>query len=128
MPRKGEKMNRIINQRSRGWKKAILVMALLAWGVGVPQINPVPDLQAAETLTSSGKELIIHGTGTIDWIKEGELIIQDSLMPISPSVEYYSQSNGLPEFPGEFQVGVFVGFRLNEKKEIIELWLLNNEQ
>ena len=120
-------MNRIINQRSRGWKKAILVMALLAWGVGVPQINPVPDLQAAETLTESGKELIIHGTGTIDWIKEGELIIQDSLMPISPSVEYF-QPNGLPAFPGEFQVGVFVGFRLNEKKEIIELWLLNNEQ
>jgi hypothetical protein len=122
-------MNRIINQRSRWWKKAILVMAILAWGIGVPQINPVPDLQAAETLlTTSGKELIIHGRGTIDWIIEGELIIQDTLMPISPSVEYYSQSNGLPAFPGEFQVGVFVGFRLNEKKEIIELWLLDNKQ
>ncbi len=128
MPRKGEKMNRIINQKSRGWKKAILVMAILAWGIGVPQINPVPDLQAAETLTASGKELIIHGRGTIDWIKEGELIIEDTLMPISPSVEYYSQSNGLPAFPDEFQAGVFVGFRLDEKKEIIELWLLDNEQ
>ena len=121
-------MNRIINQRSRGWKKAILVMVVLAWGIGVLQINPVPDLQAAETLTASGKEFIIHGRGTIDWIKEGELIIEDTLMPISPSVEYFSQSNGLPAFPEEFQVGVFVGFRLNEKKEIIELWLLDNEQ
>ena len=128
MPRKGEYMNRIINQKSRGWKKAILVMAILAWGIGVPQINPVPDLQAAETLTASGKELIIHGRGTIDWIKEGELIIEDTLMPISPSVEYYSQSNGLPAFPDEFQAGVFVGFRLDEKKEIIELWLLDNKQ
>ena len=128
MPRKGEKMNRIINQKSRGWKKAILVMAILAWGIGVPQINPVPDLQAAETLTASGKELIIHGRGTIDWIIEGELIIEDTLMPISPSVEYFSQSNGLPAFPEEFQAGVFVGFRLNEKKEIIELWLLDNKQ
>ncbi len=121
-------MNRIINQRSRVWKRAILVMAILAWGIGVPQINPVPDLQAAETLTASGKELIIHGRGTIDWIKEGELIIQDTLMPISPSVEYYSQSSGLPAFPEEFQAGVFVGIRLNEKKEIIELWLLDNKQ
>ena len=128
MPRKGEYMNRIINQRSRVWKKAILVMAILAWGIGVPQINPVPDLQAAETLTASGKELIIHGRGTIDWIKEGELLIEDTLMPISHSVEYFSQSNGLPEFPEEFQAGVFVGFRLNEKKEIIELWLLDNKQ
>jgi hypothetical protein len=121
-------MNRIINQKSRGWKKAILVMAILAWGIGVPQINPVPDLQAAETLTASGKELIIHGRGTIDWIKEGELIIEDTLMPISPSVDYFSQSNGLPAFPEEFQAGVFVGFRLDEKKEIIELWLLDNKQ
>jgi hypothetical protein len=128
MPRKGEYMNRIINQKSRGWKKAILVMAILAWGIGVPQINPVPDLQAAETLTASGKELIIHGRGTIDWIKEGELIIEDTLMPISPSVDYFSQSNGLPAFPEEFQAGVFVGFRLDEKKEIIELWLLDNKQ
>ncbi len=121
-------MNRIINQKSRGWKKAILVMAILAWGIGVLQINPVPDLQAAETLTASGKELIIHGRGTIDWIKESELLIEDTLMPISPSVEYFSQSNGLPAFPEEFQAGVFVGFRLDEKKEIIELWLLDNKQ
>ena len=128
MPKKGEDMNRIINQRSRVWKKAILVMAILAWGIGVPQINPVPDLQAAETLTPSGKELIIHGRGTIDWIKEGELIINDTLMPILPSVEYFSQSNGLPAFPEEFQAGTSVGYRLNEKKEIIELWLLDNEQ
>ncbi len=109
-------MNRIINQKRRGRKKTILVMAILAWGIGVLQINPVSDLQAADTLTTSGKELIIHGRGTIDWIKEGELIIQDTLMPISPSVEYYSQSSGLPAFPEEFQAGVFVGIRLNEKK------------
>jgi hypothetical protein len=128
MPRKGEKMNRIINQRSRVWKRAILVMAILAWGIGVIQINPVPDLQAAETLTTSGKEFIIHGRGTLNWIQEGELIINDTLMPISPSVEYFSQSNGLPAFPVEFQVGTFVGFRLNEKKEVIELWLLDNKQ
>ena len=121
-------MNRIINQRIRVWKKAILVMAILAWGIGVFQINPVFDLQAAETLTASGKLLIINGKGTIDWIKEGELIINDTLLPISPSVEYYSRSSGLPAFPEEFQVGAFVGFRLNEKKEIIELWLLDNEQ
>jgi len=130
MPRKGEKMNRIINQGIRVWKKAILVMAILAWCIGsspaaeapeVLQINPVPDLQA-------GEELIIHGRGTIDWIKEDELIIRDTLMPISPSVEYYSQSDGLPAFPEEFSIGTFVGFRLNAKKEIIELWLIKDKQ
>ncbi len=127
-------MNRIINQKSRVLKKAILVMAILAWAIGsspaaegpeVLQINPVPDLQAGETLTTGSKEMIIHGSGTINWIKEGELIIYDTLMPISPSVEYYSESDGLPAFPGEFRVGTFAGFRLNAKKEIIELWLLN---
>lgn len=121
-------MNRIFNKRKRVWKKAILVMAILAWGIGVPQINPVHDLQAAETLTPSGKEMIIHGSGTITWIQEGELTINDTLLPISPSIEYFFQSNGLPAFPEEFQVGTFVGFRLNDKKEIIELWLLDNKQ
>ncbi len=121
-------MNRIINQGSRVWKKAILVMAILAWGIGVLQINPVPDLQAGDNLTTSGNEIIIHDIGTICWIKEGELIIDDFLMPISPSVEYYSQSDGLPAFPEEFSIGTFVGFRLNAKKEIIELWLIKDKQ
>ena len=130
-------MNRIINQGSRVWKKAILVMAILAWCIGsspaaevpqVLQINPVPDLQAGDNLTTSGNEIIIHDIGTIYWIKEGELIIDDFLMPISPSVEYYSQSDGLPAFPEEFSIGTFVGFRLNAKKEIIELWLIKDKQ
>ena len=130
-------MNRIINQGSRVWKMAILVMAILAWCIGsspaaevpeVLQINPVPDLQAGETLTTGSKELIIHGSGTIYWIEGSELIINDTLMPISPSVEYYSQSDGLPAFPEEFRVETFVGFRLNAKKEIIELWLIKDKQ
>ncbi len=121
-------MNRIINQKIRGWEEAILVMVILAWGIGVLQINPVPDLQAGETLTTGSNEIIMHGIGTIAWIKEGELVIDDFLTPISPSVEYYSQSDGLPAFPEEFIIGTFVGFRLNEKNEIIELWLINDKQ
>ncbi len=137
MPRKGEKMNRIINQGSRVWKKAILVMAILAWCIGsspaaeapeVLQINPVPDLQAAETLTIGDKDIVIHGYGQINRIGEDDMLIDDLRMWISPSVEYYSRSNGLPAFQDEFSVGTFIGFRINEKREIIELWLIKDKQ
>ncbi len=121
-------MNRIFNQGSRVWKKAILVMAILAWGIGVLQINPVFDIQAAETLRIGDKEIVIHGYGHIKRIEEGEMLIDDLRMWISPSVEYYSLSNGLPAFPEDFSVGTFVGFRLNENKVIIELWLIKDEQ
>ena len=130
-------MNRIISQVSRVWKRAILVMAILAFCIGsspaaeapeVPQINPVPDLQAAETLTAGDKEIVIHGYGQINRIGEGVMLLDDLQMWISPSVEYYSQSNGLPAFPEEFSVGAFVGYRVNEKSEIIELWLIKDKQ
>ena len=129
-------MNRIINQKSRVLKRAILVMAILAWAIGsspaaegpeVLQINPVPDLQAGETLTTGLKEMIIHGRGPIDRIEEGDVVITDILMPILSSVEYYSEPDGLPAFPEDFSVGTSVGYRLNEKREIIELWLLDDE-
>jgi len=130
-------MNRIINQGIRVWKKAILVMAILALCIGsspaaeapeVLQINPVPDPQSGETLTIGGKEIVIHGYGQINRIGEGDMLIDDLRMWISPSVEYFSLSNGLPAFPEEFSIGTFIGFRVNERREIIELWLINNEQ
>ena len=121
-------MNRIIKQGSRVWKRVILVMTILAWGIGVFQINPVFDLHAAETLIVGDKEIVIHGYGQINRIGEGDMLIDDLLMWISPSVEYYSQSSGLPAFPEEFSVGTFVGFRVNEKREIIELWLIKDKE
>ncbi len=130
-------MNRIINQGSRVWKKAILVTAILAWCVGsspaaeapeVLQINPVPDLQSGETLTAGQKVMVIDGYGQINRIGEGAVLIDDLQMWISPSVEYYSQSDGLPAFQDEFSIGTFVGFRVNEKREIIELWLIKDKQ
>ena len=123
-------MNRIINQGIRVWKKAILVMAILTWGIVVHQVNSVPDLQAAETLTvgDEEKEIVIHGYGQINRIGEGVMLLDDLRMWISPSVGYYYQSNGLPAFPEDFSVGTFVGFRVNEKREIIELWLIKDKQ
>ena len=127
-------MNRIIKKASRVWKTAVLVTAFLAGTIGsspagevaeVLPINPVPEFQAGESGTTSPDDMIIHGRGLIQRIGAGEMVIGDMLLPISSSVTYYAAKTGDDAEPAEFKVGTSVGFRLNDKRAIIELWLLD---
>ena len=127
-------MNRIIRKASRVWKTAVLVTAFLAGTIGsspagevaeVLPINPVPEFQAGESGTTDSQGMILHGRGPIDRIGDDVMVITDVLRMISPAVTYHSAKTGSSASPSEFKVGTFVGFRLNDKRAIIELWLLD---
>lgn len=102
------------------WKKAALVIPLLIYAVG---LGFAGDLRAADF-----DDKILHGRGPIDRIENDLIVITDVLRPIAPVVTYQSAITGLAASPSEFRPGVFVGFRLNSKREIIALWLLEDER
>jgi hypothetical protein len=66
-------------------------------------------------------------SGWIERIEEDLVVIADVLRPLSPFATYHSGITGLEASPWEFRPGTFVGYRLNSEKEIIALWLLEDD-
>lgn len=130
-------MNRTTKKLGLVWKTSVVMMVFLAWSVvwsparavsEILPINPVPDLQAGETWGTRSQKMIIHGRGIIGRIGKNEMVISDILLPISPSITYYSEKTGYDVSLSDVKVGALAGFRLNSKREIIELWLLDEEK
>ena len=71
--------------------------------------------------------MILDGRGWIERIEEDLVVIADVLRPLSPYVTYHSGINGLEASASEFRPGTFVGYRLNSEREIIALWLLEED-
>ncbi len=99
---------------NRTLKVAALAIALLACTVGVGFAG---DLDG----------MILDGRGWIQRIEEDLVVIADVLRPLSPFVTYHSGITGLEASASEFRSGTFVGYRLNSEKEIIALWLLEED-
>ncbi len=99
---------------NRTWQVAALAIALLACTAGVGFAG---DLDG----------MILDGRGWIQRIEEDLVVIADVLRPLSPFVTYHSGITGLEASASEFRTGTFVGYRLNSEKEIIALWLLEED-
>jgi hypothetical protein len=69
----------------------------------------------------SGVEL--SGRGILERIDKDVCVIADVLRPFAPFVSYYSAQNGSVIYRSKFTAGTFVGYRINSKREIIELYL-----
>lgn len=67
------------------------------------------------------------GTGHIDRIARGEVVIDDRLYSVVSNARFFSRG-GEPIGMGSFAKGHFVGFILKEKgkKEIVSLWMQEN--
>jgi hypothetical protein len=130
-------MNRTTEKSGQVWKAAVLMIVFLAWSFvwspakavsEILPINPVPDFQASETWGTGSQKMIVHGRGIIGRIGKNEMVISDILLPISPSITYYSEKTGYGLSLSDVKVGAIAGFRLNSKRQIIELWLLDEEK
>jgi hypothetical protein len=107
---------------------ALLMVFLVAWvaGVGVAQedpailpINPVPGIQTPDILNN-----IKVREGTIHRVGDGVMVISDVTRRLAPAVRYLSGFMGPEKSPQAFKDGAYVGFRLNDKREIAEIWLI----
>ena len=65
----------------------------------------------------------LSGRGILERIDKDVCVIADVLRPFAPFVSYYSAQNGSVIYRSKFTAGTFVGYRINSKREIIELYL-----
>lgn len=125
-------MNRILEAGKKIWK--VMLMVTIFWGLicgpgfagdvaEIISINPVPDLQVNKPAVQDSPNMIINGRGFIGRIGQNEMVIGDMLFPILNATQYF-RVDGTPAKYSEFSVGSYVGFRLNNAREIIELWNL----
>jgi hypothetical protein len=83
----------------------------------------------ADTLTDvtpqreDGFQVEFQGVGVIDRMGAGEIVIDDSLFRLSPSVAFYGEG-GEPLSSGSFAVGTLVGYELEGERVIRSLWKL----
>ena len=96
------------------WKVSALAIVVLACVAG-------------EGFAGDLDGMILDGRGWIERIEEDLVVIADVLRPLSPFVIYHSGLTGLEASPWEFRPGTFVGYRLNSEREIIALWLLDED-
>jgi hypothetical protein len=83
----------------------------------------------ADTLTDAtpqredGFQVEFQGVGVVDRMGAGEIVIDDSLFRLSPSVAFFGEG-GEPLGSGSFAVGTLVGYELEAERVIRSLWKL----
>jgi hypothetical protein len=103
----------------------ILLVLLFGIGISAPahadrgkKALPFSEFEDKEI---NGVEL--DGRGILERIDKDVCVIADVLRPFAPFVSYYSAQNGTVIYRSKFIPGKFVGYRINSKREIIELYL-----
>jgi len=97
-----------------------VLLALVACGVlPATSISPGPvSLQAAELAEPR------EGSGVIDYIEEGKIVIDDTGYKFSELVVYYRDYSLQDQVPrSRFKVGKMVGYTVHTDGKIIEIWL-----
>jgi hypothetical protein len=68
----------------------------------------------------------LDGRGILERLEKDVCVIGDVLRPFAPFVSYYSALNKSVIYRSKFTPGSFVGYRINSKREIIELYLFGD--
>lgn len=123
---------------SMAWKTSLLIIAILTCVAGsglaeepisILPISPVPEIRIDKSAgtTFNIDEIKFAGGGLIERIDKDIMVIGDTMRQIAPEVTYHSGITGLAASRSEFRIGVYVGYQLNDKRQIISLWLLKAE-
>ena len=67
-------------------------------------------------------------TGTVLRVGEGEIVVDDHILYISKSVVYHREGGGKGLVSKKINPGTRIGFKLDEKKEISDIWILKNKK
>jgi hypothetical protein len=78
-----------------------------------------------EAIKEATDKYSLDGCGLVERIEIDRIVILDVLWPLTNFVNYYSIKNGEFLHPSQFEVGSFVGFRINTDREIIAMYLFD---
>ena len=101
----------------------LLVVLTTSWIGGSFAGGAQVALPSEDYLEKTIEKHSLDGWGVIGRIDQGVALIDDTLLSLSSFVSYYSADTGSVISPYEFKPGRCVGIRINDKREIIELWL-----
>jgi len=103
---------------------AIMVgMAGTVYAGGLLALNGVTGTRLGCTESDGVAADCFNGTGRIDRIGRGYIVIDDSTCRLSSHLSCYNHMKQPLPF-SVFRAGSFVGYRVNERRQISELWLL----
>jgi hypothetical protein len=100
----------------------LLQMALAAgaWAGSAAGANTLTD---ATPQREDAYRVEFQGVGVVDRMGAGEIVIDDSLFRLSPSVSFFGEG-GESLGSGSFAVGTHVGYELEAERVIRSLWKL----
>jgi len=110
------------------WLLVILIAIPMVWTIGsgfaeeppkILMVNPVPNIPQPESpeLPPGVRE------GIIERVAKDFIVISDVAFRLAPKVRYLSEYNGPEEAPSEFKVGTHIRFRIDDQRELTEMWL-----
>jgi hypothetical protein len=74
--------------------------------------------------TEDPEKVTISGIGTIDQIRDDEVVVNDSLFKLSPGVKFYTNSKmNTYANRSRFRKGTYIGYQFNGTREITAMWL-----
>ena len=97
-----------------------MAMGAGAWADSTAGANTLTDTTPQR---EDGFRVEFQGVGVIDRMGAGEIVIDDSLFRLSPSVSFYGEG-GEPLSSGSLTVGTLVGYELEGERVIRSLWKL----
>lgn len=97
-----------------------MAMGAGAWAGSAPGANTLTDTTPQR---EDGFREEFQGVGVIDRMGAGEIVIDDSLFRLSPSVAFFGEG-GAPLSSASFSEGTLVGYGLEGERVIRSLWKL----
>ena len=98
-------------------------VAILMISTTIPGINAFSD----ETSSNSGplRGRTYTFIGRVDRVGAEEIVVDDHLLYFASSVVYHQEGGKGGLISKEIKAGQKIGFDLNDKKEITDIWILN---
>ena len=99
-------------------------MALIAFGIGIPAgVSAGEQKIRGEWILPAHYPAGFDGYGYIDRIAAEEVVIDESLLRLSPAATYTTLESIVSKRE-DFTDGDLVGYLLNSEREVISLWLI----
>jgi hypothetical protein len=103
---------------------AVIALALILVGICMPASVIAGDRKIkGEWILPKHYPEGFDGYGHINRIATEEVVIDDALMRLSPSVNYATPEN-VVALMGDFAEGDLVGYVTNSQKQVVSLWLI----
>lgn len=110
----------ISNNKTNIIRKVVLLFVMLSFVISL-------DVFSKEAYSAPARELAYEYTGTVLRVGENEIVVDDHILYFSKFVKYH-RTSGKGLISKEIKAGTQIGFKLNDKKEISDIWILKKKK